>query len=204
VAVARTAGSSKDVIELRNSDLSLTDTQVSLTDTKFREEKDFQVCSVAFSPDGRQIAAGLWIGFVLIWDLATGALVHRLVGDTGAASSIAYSADGKQLAVTAKYTTVWDLVIGRYLFSASSSSVGAVFLPGSKLATARYSQILIWDTEKDGHFQRLLSETGIVRAMASLGLLLASALSSGVVKIWDQTGNCVQSLLGHRKPGTSL
>ncbi|CAH0034085.1 unnamed protein product [Clonostachys rhizophaga] len=190
----------ENVIELRNSDLSL-------SDTRLKEEKDDQVCSVAFSPDGRHIAAGLWTGFVLVWDLTTGAVVHRLAVDCGVVSSIAYSADGKQLAGTGEYTTVWDLVSGRCLFSTDYCTAEAVFLPGSKLVTANHTDILIWDTEKGGHSQRLLRETDEVCAIASLdlpGLLLASALSNGTVRLWDQAGNCVQSLLGHAGPVKSL
>ncbi|CAG9988819.1 unnamed protein product [Clonostachys byssicola] len=208
VAVAVRSDDPREVIALLDSDLSPTDIQLSLTDTYFKEGNNFEVWSLAFSPDGTQIAAGLKTGSVLIWDLATGALVHKLVGDDdGAASSITYSADGNQLAVTREHATVWDLVSGRYLFSTGYCDGGVVFLPGSKLATAKSSEILIWDLEKVGHFQQSLRGTSTVRAIASLdlpGLLFASASFSGVVKIWDQACNCVKRLLGHTGPVTSL
>lgn len=208
MAIAICAGNSRHVIELLDS-------YMSPIDTPFKCDKDLEFSSVAFSPDGRQIATGLWTGPVLIWDLATGALVHKLVVDNDRpVFSVAYSADEKQLAVMAtekhamvKHAMVWDLVSGRYLFSAGTSFVKAVFLPGSKLVTAKYTEILIWDTKKGGRSQRALRETDTVYAIASLdlpGLLLASTLSNGAVKIWDQAGNCVQSLLGHAGPAKSL
>ncbi|CAI6089021.1 unnamed protein product [Clonostachys chloroleuca] len=179
----RLVGVSMDVIELLDSDLSPIDTQ-------FKCDKDLELCSVAFSPDGRQIAAGLRTGTVLIWDSATGALLlHWLV-----MAEWCPQLHGKQLAGTGDCTTVWDLVSGRCLFSTDYCTAEAVFLHGSKLVTVKYTDILIWNTEKGGHSPRLLSKTDAT----------VTCLRFVKWRCQDIRSNYIQSLLGYTGPVISL
>ncbi|VUC32578.1 unnamed protein product [Clonostachys rosea] len=201
VAVVLTGDESRGVIELRDMDLSLSGTQL--------KKGNVTADSVVFSPDGRQIAAGLSTGAVCIWDLATGARRHKLsTKGTGAALSVAYSADSKRLAVARRYDIrVWDLASGKCLLTFAARPVGAVFLSGSKLATTMHDRIRICDTDKGSICRTWEEKNGDVSAIASLdlpGLLLASGSENGSLKIWDQTGNCLQALFGHRKSLISL
>jgi WD40 repeat protein len=54
------------------------------------------VCA-AFSPDGRQVATGLWRGTIKIWDAQTGTLARSWKGPTQRICSVAYSPDGNRL-----------------------------------------------------------------------------------------------------------
>jgi WD40 repeat protein len=56
------------------------------------------VCSLAFSPDGRTVAAGCWDGRVRLWDLVSGKEVACLRGHRGRVLSLAFSGDGRLLA----------------------------------------------------------------------------------------------------------
>jgi WD40 repeat protein len=80
------------------------------------------VSSVAFSPNGRSLGAGLWLsregvdaGEARIWDVATGAETAHFFGHTDAVRSLAFSPDGSVLATGSMDGSVrkWDLESGR-------------------------------------------------------------------------------------------
>jgi len=58
---------------------------------------DHSVYNLAFSPDGRLIAAGLRSGSVRVWDTSTNHIVHMLLGHQAAVRGVAFSPDGKSL-----------------------------------------------------------------------------------------------------------
>ncbi len=66
---------------------------------------------VAFSPDGKTVAAGEWDGTVVLHDAETGAVRGRLEGHRGPVRSVVFSADGRRLASSSADLTalVWDL-----------------------------------------------------------------------------------------------
>src|SRR4051812_40032578 len=59
----------------------------------------YNVCvgALAFSPDGKTLAAGDIEGTVRLWDAGTGGEVRCLKGHTSSLNSVAYSPDGKVL-----------------------------------------------------------------------------------------------------------
>jgi WD40 repeat protein len=75
------------------------------------------VYSIAFSPDGKQLASALDDETVRLWDTATGAALQTLEGHKGWVYSIAFSPDGKQLASALGDGTVrlWDPTTGAQL-----------------------------------------------------------------------------------------
>lgn len=72
------------------------------------------VMSAAFSPDGTLRAIGSSDGTTQIWNVATGELVHALVGHTGLIVSIAFSPNGKWLATGSHDGTarIWNVSTG--------------------------------------------------------------------------------------------
>src|SRR2546430_2284989 len=78
-----------------------------------------EAASVAFSPDGRLLAAGSGHTGILLWDAATGKETRRIDG-AHVGDSIAFSPDGKTLASTRNWQQgkagavvhLWDVATG--------------------------------------------------------------------------------------------
>ncbi|HEX9508675.1 MAG TPA: hypothetical protein VF947_09725, partial [Myxococcales bacterium] len=67
------------------------------------------VLSVAFSPDGTQLATGSLGGMVNVWEAATGSLQATLRGQGDASYSVSWSPDGRSLAFsTGNLLEIWS------------------------------------------------------------------------------------------------
>ncbi len=72
--------------------------QPSLITQEERRLNTRSVLSVAFSPDGSQLASGLTDDTIRLWDVDTGEETRRLTGHTSNVASVAFSPDDSQLA----------------------------------------------------------------------------------------------------------
>jgi WD40 repeat protein/serine/threonine protein kinase len=170
------------------------------------------VRSVAFSPDGRQLATGTgsWgadqAGAVKVWDAATGKELLALTGHSGPIYHVAFSPQGDYLASASGDRTarVWDLTTGKSLCVCKGHGewVNAVAFSsdGKRLGTASYDGTLrLWNPITGKQVFRIDGGAGLVSlAFHPDGKQIVGGFRHpGVVKFWDlETGNELRQLRG--------
>jgi serine/threonine protein kinase/WD40 repeat protein len=93
----------------------------------------------ALSPDGKVLAVSEWkSGAVKLLDVRTGKLLQDSAGKIGQApwgGLVAFSSDGKQIAVVGATLTVWDAATGKQILEVNESVQSPVFSPdGTRIA----------------------------------------------------------------------
>jgi WD40 repeat protein len=164
------------------------------------------ISSVAFSPDGRWLAAARHHEVLLI-DAAAGRVEQTLAGAENPINSIAFSPDGRRVAAAEGLPSVvgnvrlWE--IGgkepRVLTGHVDSIYAVAFNPaGDKLVTASYDKLLIlWEvaTAKELHALKHHTAAVFAAAFSPDGKTLVSAAADQTVKLWNvETGQRITTL----------
>jgi len=172
------------------------------------------VYSVAYSPDGKKIAAGIGNQFIRLWKGESGELLHSIDSQGKRIYSVAFSPDGRVLFSGAEEGAMgaWDSVSGKELLSPdgheedvisiSVSPDGNRIVSGSKDKTLR-----IWDTKSGELVKTLIGhDDTVLSAVFSLdGERIASGSIDCTVGVWDSlSGERLFTLLGHEKKVTSV
>jgi RNA polymerase sigma factor (sigma-70 family) len=183
-------------------------------------------CSrLAFSPDGKMLAAGAWDeGTVRVWDAPTGQVIKTWKGHGGAGivRAVVFSADGKRLVTAGDDRTahLWDPATGEEVRSfrgpaqagrtshddgfrcAALSPDGKVLATGSADGAAR-----LWDaaTGKELHvLKKHLYGVGSA-AFTPDGKSLLTGGYDGKICVWEvATGNLLKELPGRQGGVTGL
>jgi WD40 repeat protein len=147
--------------------------------------------AVVFSPDGHSIADGKSVR-----DAADGHEVLTLAGGEVGVTALAYSPDGRRLAVAylSGFVRVWDAADGREVFATRGGAAGelsdVVYTPdGRRIATGGRGGVRIWDAGT-GHELLWLgpaSRDARVLAFSPDGRRLAAGGLSVGVRVWDAT-----------------
>jgi sugar lactone lactonase YvrE len=159
---------------------------------------------LAFSPDGRTLAAGgaadLKGGspFIRMWDVATGLKSIRTIDTSHACiDALCFSPDGKTLAAAPGEVLLFDASTGQGIGTikiADQMDVGAIaFSPDSRiLATGREGGVVcLWDPQTGELLRELKGHASTILALTFSpdGGTLASGGADATVRLWDvQTG----------------
>ncbi|MDE2658311.1 MAG: PA14 domain-containing protein, partial [Verrucomicrobiota bacterium] len=167
--------------------------------------------SLAFSPDGRQLAAGYQYGNVRVWDVdaileAKGAAkeTHTIRVAPVGVVSLTFSPDGKRLATGSEDAriTLLDPVSGKRIHSFighASDVLALAFSPdGKRLASASHDRtVKIWEPSSGKELLTLGVHAGPVHAVVFSpdGKSVATAIDASHIRLWDATtGKALRTL----------
>jgi WD40 repeat protein len=149
--------------------------------------------TVAFSPDGKQIASGSTEGRPLVWNLATGALTHEFERKHyGFVYSVAFSLDGKMLASAGvdRRIILWDVESGKAINESLSGHSSWIFSiafsrDGKWLASGGADQkVALWDIGLEEAIGKPLPSSALTSvSFRPDGKLLTS--DENEIALWD-------------------
>ena len=163
---------------------------------------------VAFSPDGKILAAGTENLTVELWNAETGAHIATLEGynpyrgNIKQVFSLAFSPDGKTLATGTWHGSIklWDIAtrteIATFTLTAYHSRIMSLaFSPDGKILAAGITDaeasgpdiIRLWDMETKTQLPPLIGHTHGVQSVAFSpdGKILASGAFDSTIRLWD-------------------
>jgi len=160
-----------------------------------------QVCSLAFSPDGRLLAAGNNDTAVRLWDMATGEKVATLedpvlqagTSHADAVLSLAFSPDGTVLASTGdEVLKLWDVnekKLYKSLYGHLNNAHALAFSPDGKhlVSGGKNNLVKLWNAnrgEETGPLFTLRSNVNIL-VFSPDGTILAAAGGDSAIKLWS-------------------
>ncbi len=155
---------------------------------------------LSFSPDCTQLAATEDSDNVTVIEVATGKVLQVLPGHTGGSHLVAYSRDGRYLAVACGdvisenqgAVKIWDVLAWRLLRTLKGHTKivwGVAYSPdGRRVASASFDhKVKLWDPSTGQEALTLHGHTDTVTVVAYSpdGQRLASASEDGTIRIWD-------------------
>lgn len=155
---------------------------------------DWDIYSVAFSPDGKRIVTAYGDTMAKVWDAASGKELPALNGHNGSIRRAVFSPDGQRI-ITANYdhtATVWDAGSWKELLTLKGHreriSQVAISGDGQRIVTASQdSTAKVWDAISGKDLVTLKLASGLLPSLAisSDGQRIVTHGEDYTAKVWD-------------------
>lgn len=175
--------------------------------TQLQAMNDFTsfLLSIAFSPDRRILALGLYDGTIQLRDADTLDLLRTLEGHLDGVFSLAFNPDGSALISGSGDNTVrlWDVKTGQPLLTLAGHKtrvLGVAFSSDGRTVASGGDDGIVHLMDSDNGLRALTGHKDEVRSVAFSpdGTMLASASRDSTVKLWRVSdGRLLRSLEGH-------
>lgn len=160
------------------------------------------VYDVAFSPDGKMLAAAGVGTKIELWDTQTGKLLETLDGHGEDIQALAFSPDGKLLASASDDYTVklWNMPGGslaRTLEGHELQVIDLAFTPDSKtLVSISWDHFMkFWDPQDGSLVREVEVETSLNRvAVSPDGRTIATGTTGGRLQTWNADGTLIETV----------
>ncbi len=173
-----------------------------------------RVLAAAISPDGQNLLSGGDDNAIILWDIASNAIVRRFTGHADWVRTLAFSPDGRTILSGSEDNTLilWDVSTGEQIrqFTGHTNTVFSVaFSPDGKYALSGSGDttLILWDIETGVQLQKLSGNLGPVASVAyspdGLTALSGSVENGtdnrrGIVVLWDiVAGREIRRFVGH-------
>jgi Tol biopolymer transport system component len=170
--------------------------------------------SVAFSPNGKTLAAGCNDNIIRLWDVATGRPLPIVLTHEGWVSPVAFAPDGKTLVAGSadSCVTEWDAETGKRAVALERDEIfgterrywgttwSVVYAPDGRSVAGggEEGRVKVWDVATRRVIRTFLIRRGSAAysmAFSPDSKTLAVAYASGPVRLWDlETGQVTQTI----------